>query len=57
MVGFFIQRPIFGSAIAVIMVLAGSICYFLLPVSQFPDITPRKSSLALSIPARARRST
>jgi HAE1 family hydrophobic/amphiphilic exporter-1 len=40
MVGFFIQRPIFASAIAIIMVLAGSICYFLLPVSQFPDITP-----------------
>jgi len=40
MVGFFIQRPIFASAIAVIMVLAGSICFFLLPVSQFPDITP-----------------
>ena len=40
MVGFFIERPIFASAIAVIMVLAGSICYFLLPVSQFPDITP-----------------
>jgi HAE1 family hydrophobic/amphiphilic exporter-1 len=40
MVGFFLQRPIFASAIAVILVLAGSICYFLLPVSQFPDITP-----------------
>src|SRR5689334_25125170 len=40
MVGFFIQRPVFASAIAVIMVLSGSICYFLLPVSQFPDITP-----------------
>ena len=22
------------------MVLAGTICYFLLPVSQFPDVTP-----------------
>src|SRR5882762_57691 len=40
MVGFFIHRPIFASSIAVIMVLAGSICYFLLPVAQFPDITP-----------------
>jgi HAE1 family hydrophobic/amphiphilic exporter-1 len=40
MVDFFIQRPIFASAIAVIMLLAGSVCYFLLPVSQFPDITP-----------------
>jgi HAE1 family hydrophobic/amphiphilic exporter-1 len=39
-VNFFIHRPIFASAIAIIMVLAGSICYFLLPVSQFPDITP-----------------
>src|SRR6202050_2787450 len=40
MVGFFIHRPIFAASIAVIMVLAGAICYFLLPVSQFPDITP-----------------
>ena len=40
MVGFFIQRPIFASAIAIIMVMAGAICYVLLPVSQFPDITP-----------------
>jgi len=35
MVSFFIHRPIFASSIAVIMVLAGAICYFLLPVSQF----------------------
>jgi len=40
MVGFFTERPIFASAIAVILVLAGSICFFLLPISQFPDITP-----------------
>src|SRR6188472_3524174 len=39
-VNYFIHRPIFASAIAVIMVLAGGIAYFLLPVSQFPDITP-----------------
>ncbi len=40
MVNFFIQRPIFASALAVIMILAGGISFFLLPVSQFPDITP-----------------
>ena len=40
MVGFFIQRPVFASAIAAILVLAGGICFFLLPVSQFPEITP-----------------
>ena len=40
MVSFFTHRPVFASALAVIMVLAGAICYRLLPVSQFPDITP-----------------
>src|SRR5947207_6173439 len=50
MVDFFIQRPIFASAIAVIMVLAGSICYFLLPVSQFPDITPPQVVVSAAYP-------
>ncbi|MDH7798404.1 MULTISPECIES: multidrug efflux RND transporter permease subunit [unclassified Beijerinckia] len=40
MVGYFIQRPIFASAIAIIMMLAGAIAYFSLPVAQFPDISP-----------------
>ena len=40
MVNFFIERPIFASSIAIIMVLAGLIAYFNLPVEQFPDITP-----------------
>ncbi|MBS1184009.1 MAG: multidrug efflux transporter permease subunit [Proteobacteria bacterium] len=40
MVNFFISRPIFASAIAIIMVLAGAICYVLLPVAQFPEIAP-----------------
>jgi HAE1 family hydrophobic/amphiphilic exporter-1 len=39
-IGFFTLRPVFASAVAIIMVMAGAICYFLLPVSQFPDITP-----------------
>lgn len=50
MVGFFIQRPIFASAIAIIMTLAGAICYFLLPVSQFPDITPPQIVVAANYP-------
>src|SRR6201990_3357935 len=50
MVGFFIQRPIFASAIAVIMVLAGSICFYLLPISQFPDITPPQIVVAANYP-------
>ena len=50
MVSFFIQRPIFASAIAAIMVLAGAICYFLLPVSQFPDITPPQIVVSANYP-------
>jgi len=50
MVNFFIHRPIFASAIAIIMVLAGAICYFLLPVAQFPDITPPQVVVSANYP-------
>jgi HAE1 family hydrophobic/amphiphilic exporter-1 len=40
MVNFFIERPIFASSIAIIMVLAGLIAYLNLPVAQFPQVTP-----------------
>ena len=50
MVGFFTQRPIFASAVAVIMVMAGAICYVLLPVSQFPDITPPQVVVSATYP-------
>jgi multidrug efflux pump subunit AcrB len=40
MISFFIERPVFASSLAIIMVLAGAICLNLLPVSQFPQITP-----------------
>jgi hydrophobic/amphiphilic exporter-1 (mainly G- bacteria), HAE1 family len=40
MVNFFIERPVFASAIAIIMVLAGLIAYVNLPVDRFPEITP-----------------
>ncbi len=50
MVGFFTQRPIFASAVAIIMVMAGAICYVLLPVSQFPDITPPQVVVSATYP-------
>ena len=50
MVNFFIQRPVFASAIAGIMVLAGLICYQLLPVAQFPDITPPQVVVTAAYP-------
>src|ERR1700756_344464 len=40
MINFFIERPVFASTVAIIMVLAGLICLRVLPISQFPEITP-----------------
>lgn len=37
---FFIDRPIFATVLAIIMVLAGLITVKTLPVAQYPDITP-----------------
>ena len=54
MVCFFIQRPIFASAIAAILVLAGAICFFLLPVSQFPEITPPQVVVSANYPGAER---
>ncbi|MDR3448687.1 MAG: efflux RND transporter permease subunit, partial [Alphaproteobacteria bacterium] len=50
MIAFFTLRPVFASAVAIIMVMAGAICYFLLPVSQFPDITPPQVVVAANYP-------
>jgi len=45
-VNFFITRPVFAAAIALMMVLAGGICMRLLPVSQFPPMAPPQVQVA-----------
>ena len=37
---FFINRPIFATVIAILMIIIGGITIFTLPVAQYPDITP-----------------
>jgi hydrophobe/amphiphile efflux-1 (HAE1) family protein len=37
---FFIDRPIFATAIAILMVLVGAIAIKTLPISQYPEIVP-----------------
>ncbi|MEW6348521.1 MAG: multidrug efflux RND transporter permease subunit [Thermodesulfobacteriota bacterium] len=37
---FFIHRPIFASVISILIVIAGGVCIFTLPIAQYPDITP-----------------
>ncbi|MFP4086615.1 MAG: efflux RND transporter permease subunit [Desulfobacteraceae bacterium] len=39
-VDFFIDRPIFAGVISIVISLAGAVCISLLPVAQFPEITP-----------------
>ena len=37
---FFINRPIFASVISIVIVLAGLVAAMVLPVAQYPEITP-----------------
>src|SRR6195256_5367829 len=37
---FFIDRPIFASVLSIVITLAGGIAVFVLPVTQYPEITP-----------------
>jgi hydrophobe/amphiphile efflux-1 (HAE1) family protein len=39
-VNFFIDRPVFAAVISIVISLAGAVCISLLPIAQFPDITP-----------------
>ena len=40
MVQFFIDRPIFAWVVAIIIMLAGALAIYTLPVSQYPPIAP-----------------
>ncbi|MCK9376716.1 MAG: multidrug efflux RND transporter permease subunit [Syntrophobacterales bacterium] len=37
---FFIDRPIFANVIAIITIILGLVCLFVLPVAQYPEIVP-----------------
>src|SRR5437764_5792691 len=40
MVNFFIDRPIFATVVALLMLLVGGLCIFILPIALYPDIVP-----------------
>src|SRR5258708_28536934 len=50
MAKFFIERPIFAAVISVIITLAGSIAVMLLPVAQYPEITPPTVQVSCTYP-------
>ncbi|MCH1926816.1 multidrug efflux RND transporter permease subunit [Shewanella sp. C32] len=53
MAQFFIGRPIFSSVISIVIVLLGMIAMFMLPVDQYPYITPPQVSISASYPGAA----
>ena len=47
---FFIDRPRFAMVIAIVMVLAGAISVFSLPISLYPEITPPEVVISATYP-------
>jgi multidrug efflux pump subunit AcrB len=47
---FFINRPIFASVLSIVIVLAGGVALFTLPVAQYPEITPPTVEVSASYP-------
>ncbi len=47
---FFIHRPIFAGVISVLIVLAGSIFVWTLPIAQYPEITPPSVKVTAKYP-------
>ncbi|HMH32640.1 MAG TPA: efflux RND transporter permease subunit, partial [Puia sp.] len=36
----FIKRPVTAMVVSIVLVIAGALCIFVLPIDQYPDITP-----------------
>ncbi len=47
---FFINRPVFASVLSLMILFAGAVAIFHLPISQFPDITPPIVQVTASYP-------
>ena len=50
MSGFFISRPIFAWVLAIVVMLAGCIAIFNLPVAQYPAVAPPAISITAQYP-------
>ena len=50
MAKFFIDRPVFAWVISIIIMLAGLLSVFQLPVAQYPDVAPPSVSISASYP-------
>ena len=46
MAQFFIHRPIFAWVLSIVVMLAGALAVFTLPLEQYPDIAPPRVSIS-----------
>jgi multidrug efflux pump subunit AcrB len=53
---FFVDRPIFATVLAAVILIVGAVALSGLPVAQYPDVAPPPSPSRRSIPGRAPRS-
>jgi multidrug efflux pump len=47
---FFIDRPIFATVLSIVIVIAGAIAYFTLPIAQYPEVVPPTVVVRASYP-------
>ena len=47
---FFIERPVFASVVAIVLCLAGTVAMLMLPVQQYPTITPVQVNVSATYP-------
>ncbi|MBV8586042.1 MAG: efflux RND transporter permease subunit, partial [Verrucomicrobia bacterium] len=47
---FFIDRPIFAAVLSILIVLAGTVAAFFLPIAQYPDVVPPTVIVSASYP-------
>jgi len=47
---FFIERPIFATVVSLILVIAGGVAVTVMPVEQYPTITPVQIQVTTTYP-------
>ena len=47
---FFVDRPVFAAVISIVLVLAGLICIRILPIAQYPELTPPQVVVTATYP-------
>ncbi|MDP0977473.1 efflux RND transporter permease subunit, partial [Klebsiella pneumoniae] len=47
---FFIDRPVFAAVISIIIVLAGIVAIRVLPIAQYPELTPPQVVVSANYP-------